>query len=228
MNNPFVYELSDVTKQFVGPNETIDVLKNVNWNIHAGSSQAIIGASGSGKSTLLHLLGGLDFPTAGHILLGGQDLSTLGSRKIAALRNQEIGFVFQFHHLLPEFTTRENVAMPALIAGEHRDAAFEAATAALGLVGLGHRLDHKVTTLSGGERQRAAIARAVLLRPRVLLADEPTGNLDEKTGEAAGELLAGLNEDLGMTLIVVTHNQQLAQRMGSQLELHGGELYGQA
>ncbi|WP_027184303.1 ABC transporter ATP-binding protein [Desulfovibrio inopinatus] len=228
MNNPFVYELSAVTKQFIGPNETIDVLKNVNLNIHAGSSLAILGASGSGKSTLLHLLGGLDVPTSGSVLFGGRDLARLGPRKIAAVRNREIGFVFQFHHLLPEFTARENVAMPALIAGEHREVALESATTALGLVGLGHRLDHKVTTLSGGERQRAAIARAVLLHPRVLLADEPTGNLDEKTGEAAGELLAGLNEDLGTTLVVVTHNLQLAHRMGKQLELHGGELYGQA
>jgi lipoprotein-releasing system ATP-binding protein len=156
---------------------------------------------------------------------GGRDISGLKPNEAAALRNRDIGFVFQFHHLLPEFTALENAAMPAIIAGVSREEAFDKAAKALGLLGLEQRLHHRVTTLSGGERQRAAIARAVLLGPKALLADEPTGNLDEATGERVGELLARLNGELGMTLVVVTHNHNLAQLMGRRMELHGGELY---
>ena len=201
------------------------MLSGLDFAIAKGDSLAILGSSGSGKSTLLHLLGALDRPTSGQILFNGRDLAGLGPVEAAALRNRDIGFVFQFHHLLPEFTALENVAMPALIAGMERKEAFARARASLSLVGLDERVEHRVTTLSGGERQRAAIARAVLLRPSVLLADEPTGNLDEATGGRVGDMLARLNADLGMTLVVVTHNHNLAALMGRRLELQGGELY---
>mgnify|MGYP001207976193 CR=1 FL=1 len=225
MTDTPLYELCRVRKAYQGPAEEIVVLKGLDFQIPAGDSMAILGASGSGKSSLLHLLGALDKPTSGNIFFRGRDLATLSPQEAAKTRNHEIGFVFQFHHLLPEFTTLENVAMPALIAGLARQEAFDKARASLSLVGLDERAEHRVTTLSGGERQRAAIARAVLLRPAVLLADEPTGNLDEATGARVGEVLAHLNAELGMTLVVVTHNHNLAALMGRRLELQGGELY---
>jgi len=220
-----LYELRQVRKVYQGPAEEVIVLKSLDFIIQAGDSLAILGASGSGKSSLLHLLGALDKPSSGTISFGGRELASLSPREAADTRNRRIGFVFQFHHLLPEFTTMENVAMPGLIAGLPRREAFDRARASLSLVGLDERAEHRVTTLSGGERQRAAIARAVLLRPSVLLADEPTGNLDEATGARVGEMLARLNADLGMTLVVVTHNHNLAALMGRRLELQGGELY---
>jgi len=201
------------------------VIKDLDLRIEAGDSIAILGSSGSGKSTLLHLLGALDKPTSGQVFFQGRELSALSLDAAAQIRNAAIGFVFQFHHLLPEFTTLENVAMPGLIAGLPPREAFDRARASLSLVGLDERVEHRVTTLSGGERQRASIARAVLLRPAVLLADEPTGNLDAATGARVGEALARLNAELGMTLVVVTHNQNLAALMGRSLELRGGELY---
>ncbi len=225
MSNGPIYELRGVTKEYEGPSEKVTVLRNVDLSIAKGDSLAILGASGSGKSSLLHLLGGLDSPTKGEVLFAGQSLSALSLERSAKIRNSEIGFVFQFHHLLPEFTTLENVAMPGLIAGMPRKKAYESASESLALVGLDERAEYRVTTLSGGERQRAAIARAILLRPKALLADEPTGNLDEQTGERVGALLAGLNAELGMTLVVVTHNHNLANLMGRRMELHGGELY---
>lgn len=219
------YQLENVGKICAGPVETITVLKNVNLNIRAGESLAVIGASGSGKSTLLHLLGALDTPSSGKLLFENRDLAAMTPSAKAYFRNKKLGFVFQFHHLLPEFSTRENVAMQALIAGVPRAEALKSADAALEKVGLADRREHRVTTLSGGERQRAAIARAVLLQPEVLLADEPTGNLDQQTGERVVELLLELNKSLGMTLIVVTHNRELAQTMNRRLELRSGELY---
>lgn len=224
MTNP-LYRLRGVGKDYPGPTEAVRVLGHIDLDIQAGESLAILGASGSGKSTLLHILGALDTPSRGTVSFMGRDITALRPGEAAGLRNQGIGFIFQFHHLLPEFTTLENAAMPALIAGMPKDEAFEKARRALGLLGLEQRLHHRVTTLSGGERQRAAIARAVLLGPKALLADEPTGNLDESTGQRVGELLANLNAELGMTLVVVTHNQNLAQLMGRRMELHGGELY---
>ena len=203
----------------------VPVLAGVDLDVRAGERVSIVGASGSGKSTLLHLLGGLDSLSGGSVSLMGRDLSEIGDAERGELRNRHLGFVYQFHHLLPEFTALENVAMPALIAGIERKEAFARARASLSLVGLDERVEHRVTTLSGGERQRAAIARAVLLRPSVLLADEPTGNLDEATGGRVGEMLARLNAELGMTLVVVTHNHNLAALMGRRLELQGGELY---
>ena len=184
-----------------------------------------MGVSGSGKSTLLHLLGTLDNPSGGKVFFRDKELGLLDADAKAALRNQEIGFVFQFHHLLPEFSTQENVAMQAIIGGMKRHSAMQKAKEILNLVGLADRCDHKVTTLSGGERQRAAIARAVLRRPAVLLADEPTGNLDERTGDTIAKLLLTLNDELGMTIVMVTHNPELASLMERRLELRAGDIY---
>jgi len=222
-----LYELTDVVKEYEGPTETVRILDNVNLKVEAGESLAILGASGSGKTTLLHILGTLDTASSGNIQFAGMNINDMTPEKRAEVRNRGIGFVFQFHHLLPEFSALENVALPAMMAGISQREASDMAREALGLVGLQNRLDHRVTTLSGGARQRAATARAVLLKPRVLLADEPTGNLDEKTGKMVGEMLASLNEELGMTLVVVTHNMELAGVMNRRLELRSGELYAQ-
>ncbi|WP_415714830.1 ABC transporter ATP-binding protein [Maridesulfovibrio sp.] len=222
-----LYELTDVVKEYQGPNEAVRILDQVNLRVEAGESLAILGSSGSGKTTLLHILGTLDTASSGNIYFAGMNINDMTPEKRAEVRNREIGFVFQFHHLLPEFTALENVALPAMMAGIGQGVASDMAREALGLVGLQNRIDHRVTTLSGGERQRAAIARAILLKPKVLLADEPTGNLDEKTGKMVGEMLASLNEELGMTLIVVTHNMELAGVMKRRLELRSGELYAQ-
>ena len=227
MSKEPLYFLNKVGKEFAGPAERLTVLDGIDLTIMPGESIAILGASGSGKTTLLHLLGTLDSPTSGEISFAGQPLGGMDNRRRAALRNRDIGFVFQFHHLLSEFTTLENVAMPGLIAGKSREESLELAREALEMVGLGARMSFPVTTLSGGERQRAAIARAILLRPMALLADEPTGNLDEKTGRMIGELLVSLNRDLGMTFVVVTHNIELAGVMGRRLELRLGVLYAQ-
>ena len=220
-----LYELIGVEKSCEGPAERITILKNINLTIRAGESVAVVGASGSGKSTLLHLLGALDVPTAGSVLFEGRNLPDMTPEEKAHFRNRKLGFVFQFHHLLPEFSTEENIAMQALIAGMDRSRALELARQALERVGLADRRDHRVTTLSGGERQRAAIARAILLHPSVLLADEPTGNLDQRTGDTVAELLLELNRTLGMTLVIVTHNRELAGTLGRCLELRSGELY---
>lgn len=225
MSNSPLYELAGVGKEVAGPTENLVILRSVDLRVEEGDSLAVLGASGSGKSTLLHILGTLDHSSWGMVRYLGRDLAGLTERERVRLRNREIGFVFQFHHLLPEFSTLENVAMPGLIAGKGRAESLALAAAALERVEMTGRAGHKVTTLSGGERQRAAIARAILLRPRVLLADEPTGNLDEKTGERVAALLSELNETLHMTLVVVTHNLSLASRMRRRLELRSGELY---
>ncbi len=227
MSSQPLYILEGVGKEFEGPTDKVEVLGNIDLTVDRGESLAILGASGSGKTTLLHILGTLDTASRGRISFAGMNFRDMSSDVRADVRNTDIGFVFQFHHLLPEFTTLENVALPGMMAGKGRGEAFEKAREALGQVGLENRLDHRVTTLSGGERQRAAIARAILLRPRVLLADEPTGNLDEKTGAMVGDLVATLNDELGMTLIVVTHNMDLAGLMKRRLELRSGELYAQ-
>jgi lipoprotein-releasing system ATP-binding protein len=227
MSNFPLYELAGVGKEFAGPTEKLTILRSVDLRLEEGDSMAVLGASGSGKSTLLHLLGALDTPSWGVVRFAGRDLAGLTERERNRARNREMGFVFQFHHLLPEFSTLENVAMPGLIAGMGRAKSLALAEEALDMAGLTDRSQHKVTTLSGGERQRAAIARAILLRPKALLADEPTGNLDEKTGERIGSLMADLNARLRMTLVVVTHNQNLAARMRRRLVLRSGELYEQ-
>ena len=223
----YVYRVCGVSKYFEAPAGPVQVLSNINFSVLAGQTVAILGSSGSGKTTLLHLLGMLDSPCQGNIFLNNQDLALLNSSEKAVLRNRTIGFVFQFHHLLPEFSTLENVAMPGIIAGISRKESQEKAASALELVGLGHRIKHRVTTLSGGERQRAAIARAILLKPSVLLADEPTGNLDEQTGASVADMLLNLNREIGMTIIMVTHNLDLANLMQTRCELRSGVLYGQ-
>jgi len=228
MANSLLYELKEVGKEFSGPTEKLAILRRIDLTVEEGESLAILGSSGSGKTTLLHLLGTLDTASWGRISFQGREMTTLSSVDRANIRNRDIGFIFQFHHLLPEFTTLENVALQGLIGGVSKGKAFAQAAQALDLVGLSDRSGHQVTTLSGGERQRAAIARAILMRPKVLLADEPTGNLDERTGDMVGRLLLRLNDELGMTLVVVTHNHALASMMNRRLELRSGELYAHA
>lgn len=225
MNEQLIYKLEGVSKTVTGPSEELSILSGVNLEVGRGESLAVLGASGSGKSTLLHILGTLEDVSDGRISFRGRDLRKMSALERAEVRNREIGFVFQFHHLLPEFDTLENVAMPGLIAGLPRSEALGKAEEALERVGLSERLRHRVTTLSGGERQRAAIARAMLLSPGVLLTDEPTGNLDPRTGARIAELLMTLNRETGMTLIMVTHNHELAGLMNRRLELRSGELY---
>lgn len=214
-------KVTDIHKRF----GDLEVLKGVSLDVAEGEVVSIVGASGAGKTTLLQIVGTLSRPDAGRVEIDGQDAFSLGDKALSRFRNERIGFVFQFHHLLPEFSTEENVAMQALIAGMNRSKALGLAQQALERVGLSDRKDHRVTTLSGGERQRAAIARAILLEPRVLLADEPTGNLDQRTGDSVAELLLELNRTLGMTLVIVTHNREMAGTLGRCLELRSGELY---
>ncbi len=220
-----LYEFQNVEKSFTDAGKSLEIFKNINLVIDEGEALSIVGSSGSGKSTLLHLMGTLDTPSAGKILFDGKNMESMTPEAKARFRSQSVGFVFQFHHLLPEFTTLENVAMQAMVSGMPKKVALEKAKSMLDRVGLAARLAHNVTTLSGGERQRAAIARAVLMHPRVLLADEPTGNLDIQSGNSVGELLLELNREFGMTLVVVTHNNELAASMGRTLELRAGVLY---
>lgn len=220
-----LYQFRDVSKVFAGAEEKLEIFKNLNLEVKKGESLAIVGASGSGKSTLLHLMGALDRPTSGQIQFDGMDLGGMNQAELAHFRNRSLGFVFQFHHLLPEFSALENVALPGLIAGEAMSAMLPRAKDLLERVGMGNRLKSMPATLSGGERQRAAIARALILKPRVILADEPTGNLDEQTGAQVGKLMLELNQELGTTLVVVTHNREFAASMDRGLELRGGALY---
>ncbi|MBU2976694.1 lipoprotein-releasing ABC transporter ATP-binding protein LolD [Alteromonas sp. C1M14] len=206
-----------------GENQTA-VLSNVSLTVNPSEHVAILGSSGSGKSTLLHILGGLDTPSEGEVWFKGQSITSMKSRQLAALRNQHIGFIYQFHHLLPEFSALENAAMPLLIRGETKKTATAAAADILEQVGLAHRVDHKPSALSGGERQRVAIARALVTRPTLVLADEPTGNLDDKTGEQVYQLLSDLSHRFGTSFVVVTHDNRLAQKMHRTLRIKNGLL----
>ncbi len=223
MNN-IVLHCQQLSRTFNNGPQAVQVLKAIDLTIQSGDTIAIVGSSGSGKSTLLQCLGGLDQIDGGQLLIDQQNYFALSTRKRAALRNLKLGFVYQFHHLLPEFTAVENVAMPLLIRGDKTSQAQQQAEKMLEKVGLSHRLQHKPAELSGGERQRAAIARAMVTQPACLLADEPTGNLDTQTAEQIHQLMLALNEETGCALVMVTHEERLAAKMQRQLHLLDGEL----
>ncbi len=219
-------QVQNLYKSFGNGAKKVEVLQGIDLTFYQGERAAIVGASGAGKTTLLHILGTLDRPTAGKVLYGGRDVFTLKEEELALFRNQEIGFVFQFHHLLPEFNALENTMMPCLIQGMSKKEAALRAEAILTLVGLKERLSHKPGELSGGEQQRVAVARALVLEPKILLADEPTGNLDSKTGESVFALLQELNQMKNVTLLIVTHNPNLAAQMPRQILLVDGKAVG--
>jgi len=223
---PLVLEAVGVGRSFRQGPIDLQVLTNVNFAVQAAERIAIIGASGSGKTTLLQILGGLDRPSAGVVRIAGSDIHALDEKQRGELRNRTLGFIYQFHHLLPEFSALENVAMPLLVRREPKRKAEEQARALLARVGLAERLAHRPHELSGGERQRAAVARALVTQPRIVLADEPTGNLDGGNAEAVFALLLELNRELGTSLIVVTHDSRLAARMDRILEIKQGNLVG--
>ena len=219
-------EVQKIFKSYGNGTKRVEVLKGVDLTFYQGERAAIVGASGVGKTTLLHILGTLDRPTAGKVLFEGKDIYTLSEKDLAFFRNREIGFVFQFHHLLPEFNALENTMMPCLIQGMSKEESISRAEAILTLVGLNERFSHKPGELSGGEQQRVAVARALVLEPKVLLADEPTGNLDTKTGESVFDLLQEMNRVKGVTLVVVTHNLRLAEKLSRQIQLIDGKARG--
>jgi lipoprotein-releasing system ATP-binding protein len=214
----------DLHKFFVQGPEQLNILNDINLDIGRGERIAIVGPSGAGKTTLLHMLGGLDTPSQGSVLVSGKDIAKMNDRDRSRLRNRELGFVYQFHHLLAEFSALENAAMPLLIAGEKRAVAFARSSELLERVGLGHRLQHRPAQLSGGERQRVAIARALANSPACVLLDEPTGNLDGDTAESVQALLLELNSELQISLVIVTHDMRLAHRMDRILSLSDGQL----
>lgn len=224
MSDGPVLQCRDLSRTFDDGSSRVEVLRRVELSLAKGEKIAIVGASGSGKSTLLHLLGGLDLPTSGSVKIDGVDLATLSENRRSHLRNRQLGFIYQFHHLLPEFTALENVSMPLLIRRTSRSEAEQQAADILRRVGLGHRLDHKPAALSGGERQRAAVARALITNPLAVLADEPTGNLDRESAEQVYDLMLELNREVGTSLVLVTHDQMLASRMDRVLKLVDGVL----
>lgn len=221
---PLLLQVNNVSKRYHEGSIDTQVLSGVNLSITKGEQVAIVGSSGSGKSTLLHIMGTLDKPSSGEVMFDGEDLYRLSPSRQAAIRNQELGFIYQFHHLLPEFTALENVAMPGLIQKRPRQEVEQEATELLNRVGLGHRLHHTPAEMSGGERQRTAIARALINRPKLVLADEPTGNLDAASGDTVYELIRELGSQLGTAFVVVTHDPKLAARMDRQLKMQDGQL----
>ena len=224
-SDDLVLEVQGLTKTFEEAGRSLEILCGIDFTVARGDRVAIIGASGSGKTTLLQLLGGLDDATAGDVRVAGQSMTELSNSQRGLLRNRCLGFVYQFHHLLPKFSALENVAMPLLVRGEKPDVAARHGEALLSRVGLAERLGHRPGQLSGGERQRTAVARALVTRPDVVLADEPTGNLDRPTGTRVFDLMLELNSDLGTSLVVVTHDPQIASRMDRVLELRDGVLH---
>lgn len=218
---------NNISKSFKEGPLNVEVLRDVDFQVDQGELVSIVGASGSGKTTLLHILGGLAAPTSGSVLIDQQDVNRLSQKARGDLRNHYLGFVYQFHHLLAEFSAQENVAMPLLIRRTDSGEAMEQAAQILERVGLGQRLRHKPAELSGGERQRAALARALVARPRCVMADEPTGNLDSTTAASIHELLVDLNEEFGTSLIVVTHDMKLAEHMGRIVTIEDGRIVGQ-
>ncbi len=225
-NNTSILQCQQLTMRYDQGGLDVEVLKGVDLSIGVGERVAIMGASGSGKSTLLHLLGGLEKPSGGKVILDGVNLNEVGAGQLAKLRNKSLGFIYQSHHLLGEFTVLENTAMPLLIAGLSVKVASARATELLKRVGLGHRIEHKPGELSGGERQRAAVARALINKPSVVLADEPTGNLDSKTADQVYQLMLELNQELNISFLVVTHNHELAAQMGKVLYMEDGLIVG--
>ena len=226
MANPIetLIRIVDLHKSYYDGESELPVLQGINLEIYMSELLAVVGASGVGKSTLLHIIGTLDRPTVGNVLYEEQDVFTLSDTELARFRNKEIGFVFQFHHLLPEFTALENVAMGALITSSNNKTVYEEAASLLDYVGLSERLSHYPSQLSGGERQRVAIARSLINQPKVVLADEPTGNLDRRSSEAVLELLWDLNAKSGQTFVIVTHNQELAQQVDRVIQLVDGKI----
>jgi len=224
MSDKRVLECRDLHRIFTEGPADVAVLNGINFSVAAGEQVAIIGSSGSGKSTLLHLLGGLDEPSSGTVMVDGIDINTLKQAERGRLRNRSLGFVYQFHHLLPEFSAQVNVAMPLLIRRDDSKQAMQQAAEILDRVGLSHRLQHKPGELSGGERQRAALARAMVARPQCILADEPTGNLDRRMAESVYSLMLEMNEENGTAFVIVTHDQSLAERMNRICTLDDGVL----